>query len=120
MKQILQDLGNGETTVESLPIPSLSSGQVLIKASVSLISTGTERMLVEFGKASMLDKARQQPDKVRMVLDKVKSDGLLTTYQAVKAKLDQQVPLGYSSVGRVVSASDDVTEFVPGNRSTLR
>ena len=116
MKQILQDLGNGETTIEDIPIPSLSSGQVLIKASASLISTGTERMLVEFGKASMLDKARQQPEKVRMVLEKVKSEGILTTYQAVKAKLDEQIPLGYSSVGSVVEVSEGVSEFALGDR----
>jgi len=79
MKQVLQNLKSGETVLEDVPCPRVAPGQILIRTTRSLVSAGTERMLVDFGKANMLDKARQQPDKVRMVLDKVKTDGLMPT-----------------------------------------
>ena len=75
MKQIIQDLNNGSTILEEVPVPSVKPGSVLIQTSHSLVSLGTERMLVEFGKANFINKARQQPDKVKMVLDKIKTDG---------------------------------------------
>ena len=62
-----------------LPCPSVKRGQLLIRTSRTLVSAGTERMLVEFGKAGWIDKARQQPDKVRMVLNKISTDGLMPT-----------------------------------------
>ena len=85
MKQILQNLENGVTEVADLPAPQLKGGQLLIKTSRSLVSSGTERMLVDFGKAGWISKARSQPDKVRMVLDKVKTDGILPTYSAIQS-----------------------------------
>jgi hypothetical protein len=83
MKQILQNLSNGETLLVDVPAPGVRPGHLLIRSQRTLISLGTERMLVEFGRASLLDKARQQPDKVKMVLDKIRSDGLLPTLEAV-------------------------------------
>ena len=83
MKQILQNLKTGETALENIPAPHVHEGQVLIQTSRSLVSLGTERMLVEFGHANLIQKARQQPDKVRMVLDKIRSDGLLPAMEAV-------------------------------------
>ena len=77
MKQILQDLNKGETTVVDVPAPAVRPGHVVVRSYASLISAGTERMLVEFDRSNMIDKARQQPDKVRMVLDKVKTDGFM-------------------------------------------
>src|SRR5438876_821231 len=79
---------------------------LLVHASRTLISAGTERMLVEFGKAGLLEKARQQPDKVRMVLEKVGTDGLLPTIEAVRNKLDQPVPLGYCNAGVVIEVGE--------------
>ena len=90
MKQITQDLKKGDTILEEVPVPKVSSGSVLIKTTRSLVSLGTERMLVDFGKANFIDKARQQPDKVKGVLNKVKTDGLKTTIDAVLNKLGQQ------------------------------
>ena len=90
MKQILQNMGSGETSLVTAPAPQAKSGNLLIHTTTSLISAGTERMLVEFGQANFIQKARKQPDKVKMVLDKVKTDGLATTIDAVKSKLDQQ------------------------------
>ena len=94
MKQILQSFNTGETILEDLPVPNIRYGSVLIQTSHSLVSLGTERMLVEFGKASLIEKARQQPEKVIQVLDKIKTDGLLPTMEAVFNKLGQPIPLG--------------------------
>ena len=92
MKQIIQSFKTGETLLEDIPAPQVSRGTVLIKTSRSLVSLGTERMLVEFGKSNLLQKARQQPDKVKQVLDKIKTDGLLPTLEAVFNKLGQPLP----------------------------
>ena len=116
MKQILQDMNSGETLVTEAPSPQCSSGSLLITSRVSLISAGTERMLVGFGKASYFEKARQQPDKVKMVLEKVATDGLMTTVDAVKSKLAQPLPLGYCNVGLVSEVGVDVEGFKPGDR----
>lgn len=116
MKQLLQSLKTGETEVVDIPAPGPSRGRVRIATSRSLVSIGTERMLVEFGKAGWLSKARAQPDKVRMVLEKVRSDGVLPTLEAVRSKLDQPIPLGYCNVGRVIDTGSDVSGFAPGDR----
>lgn len=116
MKQILQNMSNGVTELAEVPCPQVRSGGVLIRATRTLVSAGTERMLVEFGKASMLEKARQQPDKVKEVMNKVKTDGLLQTIDAVKSKLDQPLPLGYCNAGVVMEVGKGVMDFQPGDR----
>ena len=116
MLQITQNLKTGDTSLEEVPVPKAAPGFVLIRTSRSLVSLGTERMLVEFGKASLVAKARQQPDKVKMVLDKIRSDGLLPTLETVFNKLDQPLPLGYCNVGTVEAVGDGVTEFSAGDR----
>ena len=107
MRQILQDLKTGSTSLEAIPCPSVFSGGVLIETSVSLVSAGTERMLVDFGKGNLIQKARSQPDKVKQVLEKVQTDGLMPTIDAVKNKLDTPLPLGYCNVGRVLESRTD-------------
>ncbi len=116
MKQILQDLRSGATVVADVPCPQVPRGHVLVRSTRSLISIGTERMLVDFGKAGWIDKMRQQPDKVRAVLEKVKTDGLGPTLEAVRNKLDQPMVMGYSNVGRVVAVGAGVDSFAPGDR----
>ncbi|WP_421864528.1 bi-domain-containing oxidoreductase [Marinobacter adhaerens] len=116
MKQILQSLKTGETTVADVPAPLLKSGHILVNTSYTLVSAGTERMLVDFGKANWLAKARQQPDKVRMVLDKVRTDGLATTIDAVQSKLDQPLALGYCNVGTVAEVGAGVDGISAGDR----
>lgn len=116
MKQILQDMANGETYIVEAPAPVVSKGCVLIATTVSLVSAGTERMLVNFGKASYVEKALQQPEKVKMVLEKVATDGLMATLDAVKSKLSQPLPLGYCNVGKVVAVGEGVTSFKIGDR----
>ena len=109
-------MSSGLTSVVECPAPILQSNSLKITTNVSLISAGTERMLVDFGKASYIDKARQQPEKVKMVLDKVVTDGLEATFDAVKSKLSQPLPLGYSNVGVVQEISPDVLGFKIGDR----
>lgn len=116
MIQILQDLVSGETRTVDVPCPQVGPGQLLIRTTRSLISPGTERMLVEFGRANLIEKARSQPDKVRQVTDKVRTDGLLSTIEAVRQKLDQPFPLGYCNVGRVIDVGVDVEGSWLGDR----
>lgn len=116
MLQIIQDLKQGKTILEEVPAPMARPGYVLIKTTHSLVSLGTEKMLVEFSKANLLDKARQQPDKVKMVLDKIKTDGLMPTLDAVFSKLNQPLPLGYCNVGEVIEVGRGVEDFRVGDR----
>lgn len=116
MKQIFQDLADGETMLLECPATVARPGRLLIETTKSLISAGTERMLVDFGRSGYLAKARSQPEKVRQVLDKVRTDGLLTTVDAVRSKLSQPLPLGYSNVGRVAQVGSGVGGLSPGDR----
>ena len=116
MKQVLQNLKNGSTEVAEVPAPRVGRGQLLIRTTRTLVSAGTERMMVDFGKAGLIDKARQQPDKVRMVLDKISTDGLMPTIAAVRNKLDQPLAMGYCNVGEVVEVGAGVTGYAVGDR----
>lgn len=116
MKQILQSLRDGTTEVADVPTPIAGRGQVLIRTSRSLVSAGTERMLVDFGKAGLIGKARQQPERLKQVLTKIGTDGLAPTLEAVFNKLDQPLALGYCNVGTVLEIGADVTAFAAGER----
>ena len=116
MKSVVQNLRNGDTTLADIPCPEPKAGEVLIASSLSLISAGTERMIVEFGKANPVQKALQQPEKVKQVIEKVRTDGLQSTVDAVKAKLDAPTLVGYCNVGIVVSVGPGVSSFKPGDR----
>ena len=115
MKQILQNLGNGETILADVPCPRRGLGSVLAQTTRTLVSLGTEKMLIDFGKGSLIAKAKSQPDKVKQVIQKIKTDGLWTTLDAVKAKLATPIPLGYCNVGRVVEA-DIASGYAVGDR----
>jgi predicted dehydrogenase len=116
MRQVFQELATGVTTVSEVPAPGVPYGGLLIATRRSLISTGTERSVVEFSRAGWVERARQQPDKVRQVVDKIRSDGLVTTLEAVRGRLDQPLPLGYCNVGSVVAVGAGVTDFALGER----
>ncbi len=116
MKQILQSLRDGSTTVANVPAPGASAGHLLVRSTRSLISAGTERMLMDFGKVSLIGKARLQPDKVRQVIDKVQTDGVAPTLAAVRARLDQPIALGYCNVGTVIGIGAGVQGFSVGHR----
>ena len=116
MKQVVQNLRSGVLELLDVPCPRVSAGHLLIQTRATVISAGTERMLVEFGRAGMVSKARQQPEKVRQVIDKIKTDGLLPTLEAVLFKLDEPLPLGYCNAGMVVEVGAGVRRFAVGDR----
>jgi predicted dehydrogenase/threonine dehydrogenase-like Zn-dependent dehydrogenase len=116
MKQILQDMAKGASTVVQAPAPQVTKNYILINTTTTLISAGTERMLVDFGKANLIDKARAQPDKVKMVLEKMQTDGVMTTIDAVKSKLAQPLTLGYCNVGYINSIGKGADDFKVGDR----
>ena len=116
MNQILQDMANGATSILSAPRPSVAPNSIVIATATTLISAGTERALVGFGRASIFDKARQQPEKVKMVVEKARTDGLFTTIDAVRSKLSEPLPLGYCNVGVVSDIGPKVRSFKAGDR----
>jgi len=116
MKQILQNLRNGEIIVAEVPVPTPGKGQALVRTAASLVSAGTERMVVEFAEKSLLGKARSRPDLVRQVLDKARREGLLTTLDATINRLEQPLPLGYSSAGAIVLLGEGMEGFRAGER----
>jgi threonine dehydrogenase-like Zn-dependent dehydrogenase len=116
MKQILHNLRDGTTIVENVPIPTVRAGQILVRSLATLISAGTEKMLVDFGNASYINKARQQPEKVREVIDKIQTDGLIETIEAVTSKLDQPLTTGYCNVGIIAEIGSRAGAFSVGQR----
>ena len=116
MKQVLQNLRTGKTTVEEVPVPRPQPGTALVRTGASLVSAGTERMVVEFAEKSLLGKAQARPDLVRQVLDKARREGLLTTVDAAFNRLDQPMSLGYSSAGTIEALGEGLTGFQIGQR----
>jgi predicted dehydrogenase len=116
MKQLFQSVRTGESTVVEVPTPAVQPGQVLVHNATSLVSAGTERMVVEFAEKSMLEKAKARPDLVRQVLDKARREGLLNTLKAVQSRLDQPLSLGYSSAGTVIAVGEGISDFKAGDR----
>src|SRR5690606_29337226 len=108
MRQVVQFLKNGMTNVIELPVPRIRDGHLLVETSRTLVSPGTERILVDFGRAGWLEKARQQPERVREILQKAKTDGISATVDAVRFKLDEPLALGYSNVGGAHQLITDV------------
>ena len=116
MKQILQNQKTGNTELVDVPCPQVKNGHVLIRTRKSLISPGTERAVLEFGKAGLFEKARKNPDKVRAVLERLKTEGIFETYEAVTRKLEQRIPLGYCNAGVVLDIGKGVYHLRPGDR----
>jgi predicted dehydrogenase len=116
MKQLLQNMKTGKTSVAEIPIPTPRPGQALVRVAASLVSAGTERMLVEFAEKSLVGKARSRPDLVRQVVDKMKREGVLPTLQAAFNRLDQPMALGYSSAGTIVALGEGMDGFKVGMR----
>src|SRR5215207_8644711 len=116
MKQLLQNVKTGKSTVEDVPVPTPRDGQALVKTEASLVSAGTERMVVEFAEKSLVGKARSRPDLVKQVLDKARREGLVNTAQAAFNRLDQPMALGYSSAGTIIALGKNMSGFRVGQR----
>ena len=116
MIQLLQSLGDGTTHLIDAPVPAATGPMLVVETRATVISAGTERMLVDFGKANLIEKARRQPEKVKQVVDKIKTDGLFPTIDAVRSKLDALIPLGYCHAGVVVETGARVERFSAGDR----
>src|SRR5262245_26241054 len=101
MRLVIQSFSPAATHVTEVPAPRLRSRGILIRTCASLVSAGTERMVVNVAEKNWLQKARARPDLVRQVVDKVRTDGLLTTIEGVQSRLQHPLPLGYSSAGIV-------------------
>lgn len=116
MKQVVQNVRKGETSILDVPVPQVLPGTALIRTVASLVSVGTERALVEFAGKTLLGKARSRPDLVRQVMEKARREGLLTTFDAVQNRLEQPLPLGYSSAGVIEAIGEGLSGFQVGDR----
>jgi predicted dehydrogenase/threonine dehydrogenase-like Zn-dependent dehydrogenase len=116
MKQVLQNNKTGQMSVTDVPTPVVQRGRVLVRAAASLISAGTERMAVDEGKKSLIERARERPDLVKQVIERAKTEGFVKTFNAVRSKLGSSTSLGYSAAGIVIDVGEDVTEFRAGDR----
>jgi predicted dehydrogenase/threonine dehydrogenase-like Zn-dependent dehydrogenase len=116
MKQVLQNNKTGRMAVADVPTPIAQKGRVLVRAAASLISAGTEKMAVDEGKKSLIERARERPELVKQVIEKARNEGFMKTFNAVRTKLGSSTALGYSAAGIVADVGDDVTEFRAGDR----
>src|SRR5512138_572077 len=116
MKQLLQNIKNGKTVIEDVPVPTPREGMALVKVAASLVSAGTERMVVEFAEKSLVGKARSRPDLVKQVIDKARREGIAPTVQAAFNRLDQPMALGYSSAGIIVALGKNTSGLKVGQR----
>lgn len=116
MKQIVQNYRTGDLWLEDVPTPISRTGGVLVRNEYSVVSTGTERMKINQARMSLIEKAKQRPDKVKQVIQSVKQVGLVETYNKVQERLDSLTSLGYSSAGRVVEVGDGIDNIAVGDR----
>ena len=116
MRQIIQNMKNGVTEIVDVPIPKIKPGHILVKTGASLVSSGTERMLVEFAEKNLVGKAKSRPDLFKQVLQKAQRDGILATLESAFNRLDQAIVLGYSSSGTIVEIGKEVDQFSVGDR----
>ena len=116
MKQLIQNYKTGELKLTDVPVPIVKSGGVLIRNINSLVSVGTEKLMIDLAKKSLLGKAKARPDLVKQVINKVKTDGLMEAYKASMSRLDNPVPLGYSCAGKVIETGSGVDEFRVGDK----
>lgn len=120
MKQVIQSARSGKLALTQVPVPQVGRGSVLVRTEASLISAGTERMIIDFARKSLAGKAKERPDLVRKVMDKARRDGVMATFKAVMARLDEPMPLGYSAAGTVVAVGEGCEgQFTVGQRVAM-
>lgn len=120
MKQVVQSARTGKLALKDVPAPRVRAGALLVRTTASLISAGTERMIIDFARKSLAGKAKERPDLVRKVVDKARRDGIAATFRAVLARLDEPLPLGYSAAGEVVEVGAGLEGlFRPGQRVAM-
>ncbi len=120
MKQVIQSRRTGKLALKDVPAPKVRAEHLLVRTQASLISAGTERMVVDFAKKSLAGKAQARPDLVKKVVDKAKKEGVLNTWKAVMARLDEPLPLGYSAAGNVIAVGAGLEgEFRVGDRVAM-
>ena len=119
MKQILQNIKSGDLTLEDVPPPALLPMGIRVRTAMSLISAGTERMIIELAQKSLVGKAQARPDLVKQVIDKAKKEGVLNTFRNVMSKLDKPMPLGYSAAGIVEAVGAEAATFSVGDRVAI-
>jgi predicted dehydrogenase/threonine dehydrogenase-like Zn-dependent dehydrogenase len=115
MKQVLQSLRTSELIVADVPVPAVPDNGVLVRSIASLVSPGTERMVLEFAKKNLLQKARSRPELVRQVLQRARREGVLSTFDVVARRLGEPMPLGYSLVGEVVDVGSATRDAAVGD-----
>jgi len=120
MRQLTQNFKNGELKIGDVPMPAVKSGGVLVRNCFSLISAGTDRMMIELAQKNIVGKAKERPDLVKQVINKVRSEGLINTFRKVMGQLDSPSPLGYSCAGVVLNVGASVDEFKPGDSTARR
>src|SRR5258707_15800614 len=108
MRQLVQDLRTGSLSVIEVPDPVAGQNEVLVRTQASLISAGTEGALVSAASKGWIGKARERPDAVKKVLEKVREDGVGPALAAVRARLDDLVTHGYSSAGIIEAVGPGV------------
>jgi threonine dehydrogenase-like Zn-dependent dehydrogenase len=116
MKRVVQSLRTGKLSLAAIPEPVAQKGQVVIANGCSVISAGTEKAAMELAQKSLLGKAKERPDQVRRVLEKVRNEGVFNTFRAVSARLDEPLSMGYSSAGTVLAVGAGVEGIRPGDR----